>query len=68
MVLKYRPGKSKRIETYLFEITAIHSKMSGNLKQFCSLVWVHLDLLVVLFTSLPDVNTEIYDLAGTNDI
>ena len=43
-------------------VAAIHSRMSGNLKQFCSLVWVHLDLLVVFFPSLADVNSEIHDL------
>ena len=52
--------------TYLFEVmqgvTAIHSRVSRNLKQFCSLVWVHLDLLVVFFPSLADVNSEIHDL------
>ena len=52
--------------TYLFEVmqgvTAIHSRMSGNLKQLCSLVWVHLNLLVVFFPSLADVNSKIHDL------
>ena len=52
--------------TYLFEVmqgvTAIDSRMSGNLKQFCSLVSVDLDLLVVFFTSLADVNSEIHNL------
>ena len=52
--------------TYLSEVmqgvTAIHSWMSGNFKQFCSLVSVDLDLLVVFFTSLADVNSEIHDL------
>ena len=52
--------------TYLFEVmqgvTAIHSRMSGNLKQLCSLVWVHLNLLVVFFPSLADVHSKIHDL------
>ena len=49
-------------------VTAIHSRMSGDYKQFCSLVWVHLDLLVVFFTSLSDVNSEIHDLAIMKEV
>ena len=68
-----KKSTGKRTETHLFaeimqSVTAIHSWMSGNFKQFCSLVWVHLDLLVVFFPSLADVNNEIYDLVGENDI
>ena len=72
MVLKSRLEKLTRTETYLFKtmqgVTAIHTRTSGNFKQFCSLVWVHLDLLVVFFPSLADVGSEILDLSGKNEI
>ena len=64
-------------ETYSFGImegvTAIHSRLNGSFKQFCSLVWANLYLLVVFFLGVADISSpslcsEILDLVAKNDI
>ena len=43
-------------------IAVIHVIMGGNFKQFCLLLFIHLDCLVELFPRLSDLNAIMYNL------